>query len=323
MKYLKNICLAAAAVIAVLPAGVAFAQYPESPVRMIVPYAPGGGTDTFARRLAAQLGQHLGQEVVIENIGGAGGNIGMAAVADAEPDGYTLAFALNAQFAINTSLFSDIPFDPIDDFEPISLIGSTPYVLVVHPELGVETVDELIDLARERPGDLSYASAGVGSGAHLATELFNRAADIDMLHIPYAGAGDAYPDLLAGRVDLMFATYAPIAGYVEAGSMIPIGVSSLERVESLPDIPTVAETFEGLEIVTWYALAAPAGTDEAVVDSVNTALQAALQEQQLVEQLDADNILIIGSSPDEFGDYLAAEIDRWAEVVEASGARAE
>lgn len=298
-----------------------FAEYPEKPVRFIVPYAPGGGTDTFARRLAAELGPRLGQEVVVENIGGAGGNLGMKAAAEARPDGYTLVFALNAQFAINPSLFASIPYDPVKDFKPISLLGSVPYVLVVHPSLEVASLEDLIALARKKPGQLSYASAGVGSGAHLATELLKTMVGVDMLHVSYKGAGAAYPDLLSGRVPVMFSTFAPIEGYVKDKRVRPIAVSSPKRVAALPDLPAVAETLPGYEALTWYAVAAPAGTPDAVIARVNKAVVAALNGPKLRRQLEDDAIHVIGSSPEELGQYLPKEIKKWADVIKASGAK--
>lgn len=299
----------------------AVAEYPEKPIRIVVPYSPGGGTDTFARRLAAQVGPKLGEEIIIENIPGAGGSLGMKEVAEAEPDGYTLIFALSSQFAVNVSLFDEIPYDPVEDFAPISLIGSVPYVLLVHPSLGVNSVQELIELAKQKPGELSYASSGVGSGAHLSTELLKTETGIEMEHIPYKGSGAAYPDLLAGRVQVMFATYAPIEGYIKEGRLVPIGVSSEERAEALPDIPAVSETVEGFDATTWYAFAAPAGTPDDIISTLNEAAVAALQEPKLKQQLESDAITIIGSSPERLEEYIPAQIEKWRKVVEASGAK--
>lgn len=310
----------AAATVAGLAAPAA-AEYPEKPIKIVVPYSPGGGTDTFARRLAAQLGPKLDVEIVVDNVAGAGGSLGMKAAAEADPDGYTLIFALSSQFAVNISLFDTIPYHPIDDFAPISLIGSVPYVLAVHPSLNVDSVQGLIDLAKSKPGELSYASAGVGSGAHLTTELLNTEAGIEMQHIPYKGSGAAYPDLLSGRVQVMFATYAPIAGYIKEGRLVPIAVSGGERAEALPDIPPVGETVDGFDATTWYAFAAPDGTPADIVAKLNQATQAALKEPALQEQLRASAITVIGSSPERLAEFIPVEIEKWRKVIEASGAK--
>lgn len=302
-------------------ASIAAAEYPEKPIRIIVPYAPGGGTDTQARRLAAQLGPRVGAEVVVENIGGAGGSIGMKSAADADPDGYSLVFALSSQFAINVSLFDSIPYDPVADFSPISLIGSVPYVLAVHPSLAVDSLQGLIDYAKEHPGELSYASAGVGSGAHLTTELLKSAVGIEMVHIPYKGAGAAYPDLLSGRVQVMFATFAPIEGYIKEGRLIPIAVSGGTRAEALPDLPSVAETIEGFDATIWYAFAAPDGTPDDIIATLNAATLAALAEPEIKQQFADSAITVIGSSPEELAAYIPREIEKWRGVVEASGAK--
>lgn len=324
MRYGTNTWIAGLCVVAINAAGFtspATAEYPDKPIQIIVPYSAGGGTDTFARRLKAQLSPKLGQEIVIKNISGAGGTLGMKAAAKAKPDGYTLIFALSSQFAVNVSLFKKIPYDPIKSFQPISLIGSVPYVLVVHPSLGVKSVKGLIDLAKKKPGELSYASAGVGSGAHLTTELLKAKAGIKMLHVPYKGSSKAYPDLLSGRVQVMFATYAPIAGHIKSGKLIPIGVSSAKRAAALPDFPAVGETVDGFGATTWYAFAAPAGIPDSVLRKLNKATIAALKEPVLKAQLDKSAITIIGSSPEELVDYIPKEIEKWRKVIKASGAK--
>src|SRR5262245_7399600 len=216
--------------------------YPAKPVRLVIPYPPGGGSDTIGRPLAQKLSEGLSQQVVVENRGGANGNIGMEAVARATPDGYTLVFALSPQLAINPALYQKIPYDPVRDFAPITLLGSGGYILAVHPSLPVKNVKELVALARSRPGQIAYSSSGNGSGGHLAAELLNSMAGIRMLHVPYKGGGPALMDLIAGQVQLLFTTQLAGWPHIQAGRIRGLAVSTAQRPSSLPDLPTVAES---------------------------------------------------------------------------------
>ena len=295
-------------------------DYPTHVIRLIVPYAPGGGTDVMARRLAEEMSASLGQRVIVENVGGAGGNIGMQQVARATPDGYTIVLALTAQFAVNPSLYRKLPYDPVKDFDPIALLAVAPYVLVVHPSLPVHNVKELVELAKKEPGKLAYASAGNGSGAHLSAELLKSMAGIDMIHVPYKGAGAAYADLLAGRTQVMFSTYAPIAGHLKAGTLRAIAVSTEKRAPGLPDVPAVSETLPGYRSDVWYVMAAPAGTPADIVARLNKAALSALKSPIIGEHLAKDLIQVIGSRPDEVKPFIQSEITKWGEVVKKSGA---
>ncbi len=295
-------------------------RYPNRPVRVVVPYAPGGGTDVFARRLVEQMSIGLGERVFVENIGGAGGIVGMQQVAKADPDGYTLVLGLSAQFAVNVSLYPKLPYDPAKGYEPISLLASAPYVLVVHPSLAVHSVKELIALAKKEPRKLSYASAGNGSGAHLSAELLKTMTGIDMVHVPYKGAGPAYPDLLGGRVPVMFSTYAPITGHLEAQSLRALGVTTARRVAALPELPAISEEVPGYESDVWYAIAAPARTPKEIIARLNQEVLRALGSPAIREQLANDAIEPIGSTPEELRLYIPREIAKWAEVVKAAGA---
>ena len=295
-------------------------DYPTHVIRLIVPYAPGGGTDVMARRLAEEMSASLGQRVIVENVGGAGGNIGMQQVARATPDGYTIVLALTAQFAVNPSLYRKLPYDPVKDFDPIALLAVAPYVLVVHPSLPVHNVKELVELAKKEPGKLAYASAGNGSGAHLSAELLKSMAGINMIHVPYKGAGAAYADLLAGRTQVMFSTYAPIAGHLKAGTLRAIAVSTEKRAPGLPDVPAVSETLPGYRSDVWYAMAAPAGTPADIVARLNKAALSALKSPIIGEHLAKDLIQVIGSRPDEVKPFIQSEITKWGEVVKKSGA---
>ena len=297
------------------------ADYPTRPIRLVVPYPPGGGTDVAARRLAEEMGKALGQRIVVENVGGAGGLLGMQQVARAEPNGYTLVLGLTAQFAVNPSLFQNVPYDPVNDYEPIALLAAAPYILVVNPDLPVRSVKDLIELARKRTDKLSYASAGNGSGAHLSAELLKGLAGIDMVHVPYKGAGAAYTDLLAGRVPLMFSTYAPIAGHLDAGKLRAIAVSTEQRAPGLKDVPAIAETLPGYRSDVWYVLAAPAGTPKDIVARLNAEALAALRSPAIAKQFSDDLVQAIGSRPDEVKPFIVSEIAKWSDVVKKSGAQ--
>jgi tripartite-type tricarboxylate transporter receptor subunit TctC len=296
-------------------------DYPSRPLRLVVPYPPGGGTDLAARRLAEEMGKGLGQRIVVENIGGAGGLIGMQQVARAEPNGYTLVLALTAQFAVNASLFQNLPYDPVNDYEPIALLATAPYVLVVHPDLPVRSVKDLIEVARRQTNKLSYASAGNGSGAHLSTELLKSLAGIDMVHVPYKGAAAAHADLLAGRVPVMFSTYATIAGHLEAGKLRAIAVSTEQRAAGLKDVPAIAETLPCYRSDVWYVLAAPAGTPKDIITRLNAEALTALKSPLIAKQFADDLVQAIGSRPDEVRPFIVTEIAKWGEVVKRSGAQ--
>jgi tripartite-type tricarboxylate transporter receptor subunit TctC len=314
-------CVAAIATLLLAGLPARSADYPNRPIRLVVPYPPGGGTDLAARRLGEEIGKGLGQRIVVENVGGAGGLLGMQQVARAEPNGYTLVLALTAQFAVNASLFQNLPYDPVNDYEPIALLAAAPYVLVVHPDLPVRSVKDLIEVARRQTNKLSYASAGNGSGAHLSTELLKSLAGIDMIHVPYKGAGAAHADLLAGRVPVMFSTYATIAGHLEAGKLRAIAVSTERRAAGLKDVPAIAETLPGYRSDVWYVLAAPAGTPKDIIARLNAEALTALKSPLIAKQFADDLVQAIGSRPDEVKPFIVTEIAKWSEVVKRSGAQ--
>jgi tripartite-type tricarboxylate transporter receptor subunit TctC len=298
-------------------------NYPTRPIRVINPYAPGGGSDVLARRFAQELTTRLGQSVIVENVAGAGGIPGMRQVAEAAKDGYTLSFALTAQFAINPSLFANLPYDPLRDFDPVSVLASAPYVLVVHPSLPARSLKELIALARKQPGILSYASAGNGSGPHLSAALLNRMAGIDTQHIPYKGGGPGLIDVLAGRVLMTFVIYPSMAGHLKTGRLRAMGVTTAKRVDVLPDVPAIAEILPGYQADVWYMAAAPAGTPKDIVARLHSEFVKALHAPAIKQSLEGDGILLIGNSPADAKDFMRREIAKWAEVVKASGARVE
>jgi tripartite-type tricarboxylate transporter receptor subunit TctC len=296
--------------------------YPTKPVRLVLPYPPGGGVDTLARPLAKHLAAQLGQQVVVENRGGAGGAIGMEAVARSTADGYTLVMAITAQLAVNVSLFRKLSYDPVRDFEPITLLGEGPYLLVVHPSLPAKSVQDLVALARKRPGELIVASSGNGSGGHLAAELLKTLAGIDMLHVPYKGGGPAMIDLISGDVQVLFAPYASSRPQIEAGRMRALAVSTAERVSALPDLPTIAESgVPGYETSVWYGVLAPAGTPRAIVDRLNEEIRAVLKTPDYAKFLARSAIDPVGSPPEVLSKLIKSEIVKWAKVIKDAGVR--
>jgi tripartite-type tricarboxylate transporter receptor subunit TctC len=305
-------------------ATVAAQSYPTRPIRMVVAYPPGGGTDIVGRMMAQRFTEQLGQNVVVDNRGGATGNIGTELVARSAPDGYTLLMGNVAPNAINVSLFKSLPYDPVKDFAPVSLVAATPNVLVVHPALPVNTVKELIALARAKPGALNFPSAGIGSSSHLAGELLKSLAKIDMVHVPYKGGGPALTDLLAGQMQLMFATMPAAMPHVKAGKLRAVAVTTAKRSQTLRELPTVAEEgVAGYEASTWYGLLAPAGTPQPVVERLHQETVKALAGAELRERLAAQGFEPVGGSPAEFTAYIKSEIAKWGRVIREAGIRAE
>jgi tripartite-type tricarboxylate transporter receptor subunit TctC len=305
-------------------AGSASAQdaYPSRPVTLVVPFPAGGSTDLVARVIGEKMTTALGQQVVIENKGGAGGNLGSAAVAKADPDGYTILMGTVATHALNPAVFKKMPYDAVKDFAPISLLVTVPNVLVVNPELPARSVQELIALLKAKPGEYSYASSGNGTPLHLSGELFKTMAGVDMVHIPYKGAGPALTDLLGNHVSIMFDNLPSSTGYIRDGRLRGLAVTTAARAASMPDLPTIAESgLPGYETYTWNALFAPAGTSSAVVERLNAAAIAALADPTVQAKLQELGATIVGSSPAELGAHVQAEIAKWAPVVEAAGAR--
>ena len=299
-----------------------FAQsYPGKPIRLVLPYPPGGGTDVIARPLAQKLTEYLGQQVIVDNRGGANGNIGMEFVAKSPPDGYTLLFALNGQYAINPSLYPKLPYDPVKDYAPISLLANAPYVLVVHPALPARSVPQFLALVKARPGQLAYSSSGSGSGAHLCSELLRSLAHVEMTHVPYKGAGPALPDLIAGQVQLSFVTYTASGPHIKSGRLRALGVTTAKRSPTLPDLPAVAETVPGYEYAVWYGFSAPAGTPGEIVAKLNGEVLRVLGAPDFRSRITTEAVATIGSTPEEFGTFIKSEIARWAKVVRDSGAK--
>jgi len=312
------------AVLALSAAAAHAEAYPARPIRMIVAYPPGGGTDIVGRMVAQKLGEALGQSVVVENRGGASGNIGTEFAARAAPDGYTILMGNVAPNAINVSLFRQLPFDPVADFVPVSLVASTPNILVVYPSTPARTVREVTALAKAKPGTLNFASAGVGSSSHLAGELFRILAGADIVHVPYKGAGPAMVDVLSGQVQLYFATMPAAMPHVKSGKLAPVAVTSAKRSHALPELPTIAESgVPGYEASTWYGLLAPAHTPGAVITRLHEGVVKILANPALHEKLAEQGFEPVGSSPEEFGAHINSEITKWSKVIHDAGIRPE
>ncbi len=300
------------------------ADYPTRPVTLVVAFTPGGPSDVLARIVGKKLEQILGQPFVIENRPGAGGNIAAESVTHAAADGYTLLMGNNSILATNASLYKKIGYDPQKDFIPISLIGSQANILVVNPSVPAHSLSELIALAKANPGKLNFASSGYGAAAHLAGELFKSEAHVDIVHVPYKGAAPALQDVIGGRAQMIFATSASVIGFIKAGTLRPLAVTTLKRTALLPDVATVDELgIKGFEATTWHGLVAPAGTPPEVIETLHRATAAALQDPATRDALGKLGVEIVGNSPQEFAAYIAAEIPKWKAIVEASGASLE
>jgi tripartite-type tricarboxylate transporter receptor subunit TctC len=306
-------------------ATAALAQsFPEKPIRFVVGFTPGGPSDILARALGQKLAERWSQKVVIENRPGAGGNVAAEAVARSGPDGYTWLLGNNSILATNQTLYRSLPYDPIKDFAPVSLVAVQPNILVVNPQVPANSVAELIALAKKNPGKLNYASSGAGAAAHLAGELFKTMAGVDLVHVPYKGAQPALTDVIAGQVQVMFATSASVIPFIKAGKLRGLAVTSARRSPSVPDLPTVSEAgVAGFEAITWHGVVVPAATPAPLVERLNRDIVSVLGQPDLRERLAALGAEVLAGTPREFADYIAAEIPKWSKVVRDSGARIE
>ena len=308
-----------------LLAGIAHGQnYPTKAIRLIVPQPPGGGNDTIARLISQKVSVALKQQVAVDNRAGAGGLIGAEIAAKAAPDGYTLFLGNVATLAIIPNLQKKAPYDPLKDFAPISLIASAPMLVVVHPSLPVASIKQLIALAKAKPGQLNYASNGIGSSTHLATEMFKMMTKTDLVHVPYKGLGPATTDLLSGQVQLMFSSAVAMMPHVKAGRLRAIAMTGAKRSAVIADVPTVVEAgVPDYESGSWYGILAPAGTPRAIIDVLSQEIAAAARSPEITHQLVAEAVLPIGSSPAEFAAYIQKEFTRIGQVIRSSGAKFE
>lgn len=306
----------------ILTMPVAQAQnYPIKPVRIIVPTVPGGGTDLIGRLLAQGLSSQLGQQFVVENRGGAGTTIGTTAAAKSPPDGYTLLLT-HFSLAFNATYYSKLPYDTVKDFAPISLVAEQPFLFAVHPSLPVKSISQLVALAKKHPGQIAYSSGGAGSGPFMGAELFKQKAQIDILHVPYKGAGPAFTDLMGGQVQMMIVTLSLGMSHAASGRVRALGITSAKRLATVPQLPTVAESgLPGFEFTVWYGALAPQGTPRPIINSLNRAITMVMAAPETREKLE-DGLILLSSTPDEFSIYLKQEVTKWGSVVKASGIKA-
>jgi tripartite-type tricarboxylate transporter receptor subunit TctC len=326
MSWCRNVSKVALSCMLALIAveGVAQTPYPAKPIRIVVPFPPGGFSDVFSRIIGGEMSKAWGQQVVVDNRPGAGGNIGSDIVAKAPPDGYTLVMGTIGTHAINATLFSKLPYDPIRDFTAVAFVVEAEGLLVVHPSLPVKTTKELIALARSKPGALTYASAGAGTTSHLAGELFKTMAKVDIRHIPYKGNVPAITDLLSGETQMLFATLPTVLPQVQANRLRGIAVLGGRRSAALPNLPTLSESgLKGFEVNNWTGLLAPAGTPADVVSKLNAESNRVMQTPAVQARLPREGLRHVAMTPQQFGEFVKAEKDKWAPIVKATGAKAD
>jgi tripartite-type tricarboxylate transporter receptor subunit TctC len=301
-----------------------FAQaWPNRFVKLIVPFPPGGGTDAVGRVLAARLSDIWSQQMVIENRGGAGSNIGTEAAARSEPDGYTMLFS-SLPHAVNKFIYGTLPYDPVADFAPVSLLCNFPNIMAVPNSSPAKSVKEFIEYAKSKSGRINFGSSGIGTSPHLSSELFKRMAGIEMTHVPYRGAGPAINDLIPGRLDMMFNTAGALLPQARNGQIRALAVSSAQRVPSIPELPTVSESgLPGFEVAAWYALFAPAKTPPEIVRKMNADVVTALKDPGVAKKMEDLGVLVVGSTPEHLGSFLKAEMDKWGPVIKAAGITAQ
>lgn len=329
MKTLSWTAPALLALTSLLTASLSTAQtaaqnYPQKPIRMIVPFTPGGSTDILARSIGQELSKAWGQSVIIENIAGAGGSIGADKAAKSPADGYTLLMGHIGTLAVNPSLYPKLPYNPIKDFAPVAWVARVPNVLVVNPNVPAKSVQELVALAKSKPGQLSYGSGGNGSAANLATEYFKMQTETAILHIPYRGTAPAVTDLMGGQIQMLFTGAPAVMGQVKSGQLRALAVSSPKRLDALPDLPTVAEAgYKNFEADQWYGVVAPAGTPRDIVLKLNQQINVALNSAELKKRLTTEGAVATPETPEAFGKLIAQEIERWRPVITSGRVKAD
>lgn len=301
--------------------GASAQTYPAKPIRVIVPFPPGGGTDIIARDTTHRLTTTQGWTFVIENKPGSGGNLGVDAVAKAPADGYTIALGQSSNLSINPTLYAKMPYDSVKDLTPIALVASAPLVLVVAADSPYKSLAEIVSVAKAKPGSLNFASPGSGTVAHLTSELFQKTAGIKFTHVPYKGASQAVTDLIGGQVQLYASSVPTLLGHIRNGKVRALAVTSTQRVQDLPQVPTVAESYPGFEAATWFGFVGPAGMPQSAVAKLNAEINKALQSPELKQRLNDQGAAVLGGSPEQFGALIRSDIARWAPIIKESGAK--
>ena len=322
MRKTGSLLVKIAGLLLALATPLAAQEYPTKPVRLIIPFPPGGSNDVVGRMIATQLSDRLGKQVVVDNRGGAGGVIGTEVAANAPPDGYTLLI-ISIAHAVSPWLYK-LQYDPIKSFVPVAILASGPNVLVVHPDLPVHSVSELIALAKQKPGELNYASAGIGSFQHLGGELFKLTAGVNIVHVPYKGGGPAMTDVLGGHTKIMFSSLVQTSGFVHSGQLRALGTGGSHRSSVLPDVPTIAEAgLPGYEATNWWGIVAPAGTPPAIVAKLHTDIAAVQNSEETKKQFSTQGAEVVQMSSAAFGTFMESEMNKWQRVVKESGIKAE
>jgi tripartite-type tricarboxylate transporter receptor subunit TctC len=314
--------LLAAAVLTAAGAPAHAQDYPKTAIHLIVPYPPGGSPDIFARTIGAKLAEAWKQPVIVDNRAGGGGTIGTGQAAKAAPDGYTLLMGHIGTLAVNATLFPKLPYDPVRSFAPVTRVAIVPNVLVVNPAQPFHTVGELISYARANPGKLLYSSGGNGGAAHIAMEYFKQQAGVDLVHVPYKGTSPSVTDLIGGQVAMTMTGAPPLMPHIQAGRLRALGVSSAQRIDALPQVPTIAESgVKGFDATQWYGIVAPAGTPRPIIDKLNREIRAIVNSPEMRERLRSEGAIASTTTPEEFGAFIRDEIARWGAVVTSAGIR--
>ncbi len=312
------------AIASLTQAALAQTHYPSKPIRLIVPFTPGGSTDILARSIGQELTKAWGQSVIVDNVPGAGGSIGADKAAKAPADGYTLLMGHIGTLAVNPSLYPKLPYNPLKDFAPVAWVARVPNILVVNPAVPVKSVQDLVAYAKSKPGQMSYGSGGNGSAANLATEYFKMQTGTTIVHIPYRGTAPAVTDLIGGQIQLVFTGAPAVLGHIKSGQLHALAVSSPKRLEAMPDLPTVAESgYKNFEADQWYGVVAPAGTPKDIVQKLNVQINLALNSPELKKRLSAEGAIATPESPEAFGQLIASEIARWQPVISSGRVKAD
>jgi tripartite-type tricarboxylate transporter receptor subunit TctC len=323
MKKLVTTIAAALGLLCLAPVMAAAQSWPQRPIKMIVPFPPGGGTDFIARLMAKNLSDRLGQQVYVENRGGANGAIGLQALAQSEPDGYSIAASSDTPMVVNPALYDKLPYQPLRDFVPVASMVKFPGMLAVHPSVPARSVAELVALAKAKPGSLAYSTGGIGNFGHLAAELFSMAAGVKMLHVPYKGVGPATQAILGGEVQLTFSNIATTMPHVNAGKLIALGVNEPKRLPMFPDLPAVAETVPGFEMAPWVGIIVPAKTPSDIVTRLAQETLAVMRDPAVVKALTDQQVSPFALEPDQFAEVVKKDLDKWAQVIKTAGIKGE